>query len=494
MREFAHEAAAAGALVLYGACDSVVRRPYRPFVEALDQLIRGADAGAIRAALGPEGGELSRLLPDLSQLVGGLAPPASGDPDTERHRLHSAVADLLAAVGKEVPLVLVIEDGHWADTPTLLLLRHLARGTSGARALVVTTFRDTEAEVPQALSAALVDLRRSEGVVRLRLAGLSAGEIDEFVAGATEADLGLTLPEVGAVLFELTRGNAFLITELWRTLLETESLPVHGPGTSLADAVTRLGSPDGVREVVNQRLERLTSSTTDLLELAAVAGAEFDLSVIAGSGLTGSELDDALAQATAHGMIEELPSGRVAYRFTHELVRRALYDRLPARRRAALHLQVAEALEAADRTDGSRGLDELAHHFAAAAALDGPERAIEYSILAGGAALSALDFDEAETLFSAAARARHQRTRGGGPRHSWSSARRGSAPDDRTAPSRRSRARRSSDATSVTPSCLRPRQSGSRRRAGGPASPIREPSGCWRRRHGHSAAPIRPCV
>ena len=162
------------------------------------------------------------------------------------------------------------------------------------------------------------------------------------------------------MLFELTRGNAFLITELWRTLLETDSLPVHGPGTRLADAVTRLGSPDGVREVVNQRLERLSTSTTDLLELAAVAGAEFDLSVIGGSGLTGPELDDALAQATAHGIIEELPSGRVAYRFTHELVRRALYDRLPARRRAALHLQVAEALEAADRTDGSRGLAELA--------------------------------------------------------------------------------------------------------------------------------------
>ena len=257
--------------------------------------------------------------------------------------------------------------------------------------------------------------------------------------------------------------------------------------------MTRLGSPDGVREVVNQRLERLTNSTTDLLELAAVAGAEFDLSVIAGSGLTGSELDDALAQATAHGMIEELPSGRVAYRFTHELVRRALYDRLPARRRAALHLQVAEALEAADRTDGSRGLDELAHHFAAAAALDGPERAIEYSILAGGAALSALDFDEAETC-SPRRRSSASKSPGGGPRRSWSSARRGSAPDDRTARSRRSRARRSSDATSVTPSCLRPRQSGSRRRAGGPASPIREPSGCWRRRHGHSAAPIRRCV
>jgi DNA-binding CsgD family transcriptional regulator/tetratricopeptide (TPR) repeat protein len=381
----------------------VVRRPYRPFVEALDQLIRDTDAETIRAALGPEGGELVRLLPDLSRLVGGLTPPAAGDPDTERHRLHSAVADLLAAVCREVPLVVVIEDGHWADTPTLLLLRHLARGTSGARALVVTTFRDTEAEVPQSLSAALVDLHRSEGTVRLRLGGLSAAEIGEFVAEATGEDLGVTPPDVAAVLFELTRGNAFLITELWRTLLETEAPPVPGGSARpLADAVTELGSPDGVREVVNQRLERLSISTTDLLELAAVAGAEFDLSVIAASGLTGADLHDALEQATAHGIIEELPSTRVAYRFTHELVRRALYDRLPALRRAALHLRVGEALEAADRVDGSLGLAELAHHFGAAAALDGPQRAIEYSVLAGRAALSALDFEDAETLFASA--------------------------------------------------------------------------------------------
>lgn len=159
VREFAREAAAGGAFVLYGACDSAVRRPYRPFVEALDQLVRSTDEETLRDALGSEGAELSRLLPDLAQRVGELPPPVAADPDTERHRLHSAVAGLLAVVGRRAPLVVVIEDGHWADTPTLLLLRHLARGASDARALVVTTFRDTEAEVPEALSAALVDLR-----------------------------------------------------------------------------------------------------------------------------------------------------------------------------------------------------------------------------------------------------------------------------------------------------------------------------------------------
>ncbi len=121
----------------------------------------------------------------------------------------------------------MIEDGHWGDTPTLLLLRHLARGVSDTRALVVTTFRDTEAEVPEAVSAALVDLRRSEGVVRMRLGGLGAEEISEFVEQAVGGDFGPDLPEIARVLSELTGGNAFLMTELWRTLVERETVSIY---------------------------------------------------------------------------------------------------------------------------------------------------------------------------------------------------------------------------------------------------------------------------
>src|ERR1700751_5272983 len=181
---FAGGGAEAGAVVFYGARASAVGRPYGPFVEAIEQLVRILDEGSLLATLGPHGGELARLLPDLAQRVGELPSRVAADPDTERHRLHAAVGDLLGAAGRRAPLVVVIEDGHWADTPTLLLLRHLSRGASQARGVVVTAFRDTEAEVPDALSAALVDLRRSEGVVRLRLGGLSTEEIGEFVQRA----------------------------------------------------------------------------------------------------------------------------------------------------------------------------------------------------------------------------------------------------------------------------------------------------------------------
>ena len=402
MREFAHEAAASGVIVLYGACDSAVRRPYGPFVEAIEQLVRSTDDGALLDVLGPHGEELARLLPELAQRVGELPLPIAADPDTERHRLHGAVGDLLAAAGRRAPLVVVIEDGHWADTPTLLLLRHLARGASGARALVVTTFRDTEAEVPEALAAALVDLRRSEGVMRLRLGGLSADEISEFVEGAVGDASAPDMSQVARLLSELTGGNAFLITELWRSLSESGSASLYDSGERLARALAELGSPEGVREVVSQRLARLSAPATKLLELAAVAGPEFGLDEIAQSGLDDEERAAALEQAVAHGMIEEVPSSRLAYQFTHELVRRALYDRMPRLRRAELHLRVAEAWELTHRVGDSRGLAALAHQFIAAAPVDGPRRAIEYSLLAGREALRTLAFDEAAVLFAAA--------------------------------------------------------------------------------------------
>jgi DNA-binding CsgD family transcriptional regulator/tetratricopeptide (TPR) repeat protein len=394
VREFAREAAGHGALVLYGACDAVVRTPYGPFVEALDRLARVIDPVELRAALGTAGGELTRMLPDLPLRVGELPPPVKADPDTERHRLHTAVTDLLAGVSGR-PMLLVLEDAHWADAPTLLLLRHLARTAGNARMLLLATFRDTEADVPEALAETLADLRRSDDVVRLRVAALSDEEVGEFVRHAAPGDVGAGPPELTRAISELTGGNAFLVCELWRALVETRFVEVADGSIRLTRPVTQLGTPESVREVVSQRLSRLAPRTTDVLELTATAGAEFGLDVIRrAADLDEPELLSVLDEAVRSGMIEELPSRRLAYRFTHELVRRALYDRLPGARRAELHLRVGEAIERGEDRSG-RALADLAHHFAAAAPLGGAGRGFEYNLLAARAATAALAFDEA---------------------------------------------------------------------------------------------------
>ncbi len=402
VREFATEAAHGGALVLYGACDAVVRTPYGPFAQALDRLATILDAAELRAALGAGGGELTRLLPDLPTRIGELPAPLRADPDTERHRLHTVVTELLDRVSRKWPVLLVIEDCHWADAPTLLLLRHLAAAPWAGRVLLFATFRDTEADVPEGLAQTLADLRRSDDVVRLRLGELSDEEVGEFVRRTTEGQLGEDLPEVAHAISELTGGNAFLVCELWRALLETGVVEVVDGAARLARPLAELGTPESVREVVSERLARLAPITTGLLELAASAGGEAQLEILAwASGLPERALVTALEEAVRSGIVVELPGRRLAYRFTHELVRRAVYDRLTSVRKAELHLRVGEAREAvAGRSP--RDLADLAHHFAEAAPLGEVSRAVQYSVLAARAAVRSLAFDEGVRLLRTA--------------------------------------------------------------------------------------------
>jgi DNA-binding CsgD family transcriptional regulator/tetratricopeptide (TPR) repeat protein len=405
VREFAGAAADSGAWVLYGACDAAAPAPYGPFVEALGRIARVAEPEELRAAVGSSG-ELSRLLPELSALLGELPEPIAADPDTERHRLHIAVAELLAGLGRERPILLVIEDAHWADGSTLALIRHLARAAWNARLLLLVTYRD-ESE-PRELGELLAELRRSEEVVRIRLAGLSGTEVAELVGGAVGGEQGggarqdPEVTELAAAIHDLTAGNAFLVCELWRALAETGAVEVDGERVRITAPLSELGSPESVREVVSQRLARLDPTTNGLLELAAVAGPEFELAALREAArLPEAELLGALENAVASGMLEELPARGLAYRFTHEIVRRALYDRLSLLRRAELHLQVGEGLEAMGSPSGRRLVD-LARHFGAAADLGGAERAVDYHRRAAASASAALAYADAAAHLQAA--------------------------------------------------------------------------------------------
>ncbi|HEY2480313.1 MAG TPA: AAA family ATPase [Solirubrobacterales bacterium] len=405
VREFAATAAASGALVLYGACDAAAGAPYGPFVEALDRLARVTEPAELRAAIGASG-ELSRLLPELPSLLGELPEPIAADPDTERHRLHLAVSETLAGLSRRRPIVLAIEDAHWADRPTLALVRHLARSAWSARLLLLVTYRD-ESEPPE-MGELLADLRRSEDVVRIRLAGLSGAEVAELVAGAAGGDPGPggpsdpELAELAAAIHDLTAGNAFLVCELWRALVETGVVEIDAGGVRVTAPLSELGSPESVREVVSQRLARLDPQTTDLLELAAVAGPEFELVAIREAArMPEPELLEALRQAIGSGVLEEVAGRGLGFRFTHELVRRALYDRLSLLRRAELHLRIGEGLEAVGSPSGRRLVD-LARHFGEAADLGGAERAIDYHRQAASGSAGALAYADAAAHLRAA--------------------------------------------------------------------------------------------
>ncbi len=394
VRELAQRLAAEGALVLYGACDAVVPAPYRPFVEALDDLVRNADPVELRHDLGAGGGELTRLLPELLGVVGPLPPQVSVDADTERHRLHTSVTELLASIGARAPVLLVLEDVHWADVPTLFLIRHLVRAGANARLLFVATIRDAEADRPAAVGETVADILRAEGVVRVRLTGLDDGELAEFVRLVTGAEADR---EVTEAIADLTAGNAFLLTELWRELIQSQAIEVGATAVRLARPLGDIGTPETVRDVVTQRLTRVAPATGEVLELGALIGGEFELDTVRrAAGLEEAALLDAADEAVMSGLVVEAPGRGLAYRFAHELVRRSVSDRLSARRRAEMHLRVAHALESGAPDGDARGrLAALAYHYAEAASVGGAERAVSYSLLAAESATTALAFDEA---------------------------------------------------------------------------------------------------
>src|SRR5207248_3012772 len=130
-----------------------------------------------------------------------------------------------------------------------------------ARVLVLVTFRDTEVEMPDSLSETLADLRRSDQVVRIRLRGLSEDEVTDFVARASEGELRGGDAELAGTISELTGGNAFLVCELWRALIETEVIGVIDGELRITRPLAELGTPESVREVVSQRLARLAPKT-----------------------------------------------------------------------------------------------------------------------------------------------------------------------------------------------------------------------------------------
>ena len=389
----AHEA---GTSILWGRCDEELGAPFEPFAEALRHYASCVPVERLRAEIGPLGGELTRMIPDLAARVPGLAAPVSSDPETERHRRFEAVSDFLAEMSHTDPVILVLDDVHWADKPSLLLLRHVLRSGSPMRLFVLATYRDTDLDRTHPLSEVLADLRREPGVIRLDLAGLDASEVTammETVAGhdLDEPGIGLAL----AVQHE-TQGNPFFVGEVLRHLAESGAI-VQRDGRWTSDrTLEEVGLPEGIREVVGRRLSRLSDATNRALAVAAVIGAEFDLGTIeAAGGPAGDELFDALDEAVQHAIVREVPGAVGRYTFAHALVRSALYEELTTNRRVRMHWQVGLALEARSAQRGDARLDELAYHFAEGALAGDPLKAVDYGRRAGELADADLAFESA---------------------------------------------------------------------------------------------------
>jgi tetratricopeptide (TPR) repeat protein len=385
---FADEVQAKSALVLYGRCDEDPLISYQPFVETLRQLIShdpGLDA-ALDPRLEPELVELGRLVPELRRTAPPGETPATGG--SERYLLFETIVALLMAAAITRPLLLVLDDLHWADKPTVLLLRQLLRAPAG-KAMVLATSRPEGLDSEQPLAAVIADLHRESDVNRLghvKLGGLDEAHTGVLVTTREKRQLD---DEFVSLLHGETAGNPFFIEEAMRALQDADLSTAAGA----ARALRSVGVPAGAKEVIQRRLSRLSPEAVELLTSASVCGREFRLGVVAElMGLPVARLLGLLDEVIAAGLVAEPIVDR--FSFCHALVREALYVGIASdTHRARLHLAVGEALEKLG--EGVAPPSELALHFHAARAVGGAERAVVYARAAAEAAASALSYEEA---------------------------------------------------------------------------------------------------
>ncbi len=359
-----------------------------PWVQIVRAYAQELTHAQLLSVMGPGASNVAQVVSEVRERFTELPPPPPLEPEQARFRLFDSITTFLKNASRIRPLVLILDDLHWADKPSLLLLQFLARELQDARLLVIGTYREEELGRRHPLAQTLGELSRHGMSARLVLPGLAKQDVAQFI----EMTAGIDPPEqmVEAVYRE-TEGNPFFVNEVVR-LLVTEGRLEH------PECVTQqsLRVPQGAREVIGRRLDRLSEECNRVLAIASVVGREFSLEVLELLGeLSEDRLLEALDEAVAARVINEIPRFLGHYSFSHALIRETLYNEISAMRRVRLHGRVGEALEKLHHQELERNLAQLAYHFLQAAPGGDVNKAIDYAVSAAKRALALLAYEEA---------------------------------------------------------------------------------------------------
>ena len=374
--------------------------PFAPFLEQLEYTARVVPPGTFREALGDAAPEIARIMPTLRQHFLDIEPAIELPPDQIRHYLFHQYRDFLERAARIAPLVSLFDDLHWADEGSLLLLEHLARNIHDMPVLTVATYRDSELDATRPLAASFERLLNQHSLYRISLKPLPKAEVAELLEA-----LGGSSPPGAFVdaIVRGTEGNPFFIHEVFLHLQEEGRLFDNDGAWRTGLASEGLEVPESVRLVVGRRLERLSADCQAMLTTASVIGPRFSLPVLEAAGdLSGEDLLDAIDAAEGAQLIDAVSTREPVYKFTHQLIRQTLVERLSVPRRQRFHLRIADAMKQVlgDRVEDRAS--DLAHHlFHSGAAADSGET-LRFLRVAGDQALARSGYEEALAHFERA--------------------------------------------------------------------------------------------
>ncbi|MFQ5512056.1 MAG: protein kinase, partial [Candidatus Krumholzibacteriia bacterium] len=405
--ELATYAKMRGAQVLLGRCYEGEGAPaFWPWVQIIREHVYAREEDALRSEMGSGAPVIAQMVSDVGDRLPGLPAPPELEPEQARFRLFDSVTSFLRNAGRQQPLVLILDDLHWADKPSLLLLQFLARTLPDIRVLVLGTYRDVELDRRHPLAELLSDLRRERLYERILLRGFSADEVAELLEAMAQQDIGVPGRDLALAIHRETEGNPFFVQEIILHLGESGDIyrDLKGQWITRGSGVEELRIPEGIREVIGRRLSRLTDRCNELLSVGAVIGRDFDQRVLElVSGLDGDELLAGLEEALGAGLINEDRSNPGGYRFSHALIRETLYGELSTPRRVRFHRQIGEVTESIHKDRLDSHLAALAYHFAEGARVGGDvDKAVDFAVRAAERASAQVAYEEAVAQYERA--------------------------------------------------------------------------------------------
>lgn len=386
-----------GAQVATGRCYEGEGAPaYWPWIQVIRSTVHDRSAETLASEMGSGAGYIAEVVSDVRQALPDVQRPAGSDLEASRFQLFDSVTNFLKNASRSQPMVIFLDDMHWADKPSLLLLDFVSRQLRDTRILVVCTYRDIELGRQHPLAQSLASIIREPNTRRILLRGLTEADLARYIKLTTGSDPEDSL--VKAIATE-TEGNPFFIVETVRLLASEGRLSTARTGSTWS-----LTIPQGVKEVIGRRLDLLSEECNRVLTLASVLGREFELPAIELlASISTVTLLEALDEAVGARVLNPASGGR--YRFAHALIRETLYEELSTARRLRLHKATGEALERLAGDDPDRYLFELAHHYFEASALGEVDKAIAYARRAGDKAMQQLAFEQAAEQYDHALQA-----------------------------------------------------------------------------------------